>query len=474
MNQPNIYKLAVLAALLAAANRVSAQPECRSVLGAHLKPLTRESILSWSGELVYIPAYMENRFADNTMFFAGIAATSRSKVHQLYFEGGAKVSSVESSGGSSDHVTAVAGEVPKSSEGGGKGKPATSGPGSGTGAGTDGATPGEETTAEAESGGATKYTYGWRELYYQYSGEQVKLRTGLSTTRLGDSFLIDERMLGFNYRQQTAAATFSAVLGSVGEFARMKDFCGTKRLTNLVDKEKYDTGGEDFGDTNVGGVIVTWDLKRAAARSAPAGGDEFRSVGEGGAGGRWLGLEKVGVVAYQELDTRTDLMKSWAGGLARFALPSAANLKLEALYQNGTGPDALIYHAQLEKELYWSNATNTALHVGYFGKYDFNRPARFEAGFTNLFKGEIMRMDAIDVPLLFGGVRHSFGGRMKPYVQLQGVRQLKFERMKELDLELGVDLFKRLRVVAIGSYVKSTVTKQPENYIGKMEMRVGF
>jgi hypothetical protein len=78
------------------------------------------------------------------------------------------------------------------------------------------------------------------------------------------------------------------------------------------------------------------------------------------------------------------------------------------------------------------------------------------------------------VPLLFAGVRHNFPGKRKLYAQLQGVRQIKDEKVREWDLEVGADFFRRLRVVAIGSYIQSTATRERENFVGKMEVRLGF
>lgn len=478
---------AVLAGLLLPllAGLASAQPECRSVLGAHLKPITRESPLSWAGELVSIPAYLEDRYANNTMFFGGLDFTTRSKTHQFYFEGGIKRSTVDSTKDEtipvehlvSDSTLGTGTGIPTgtgTAAGSGKGKPATAG----TGEATAGTATAPAAAAEAESGGqTTKYTYGWRELFYQYNGQNARLRAGLSTTRLGDYFLVNERMLGLNYVQQIAQTTVHATVGSVGEFARMTEFCGTKRLTNLVDKEKYETVSEDFGDTNLAGVVATWDLRRPApAPKAPAAADEFTLSDDlaprRGRGS--LALRQLGVVLYHELDTRTDVAKSWFGGLLQADLPFAWNLRTEALYQNGAGANAIIYLARADKELFWANASNTTLHAGYYGRHDLGGPARFEAAFTNLFQGEIMRLDAIDVPLLFAGVRHNFPGKRKLYAQLQGVRQIKDEKVRELDLEIGADFFRRLRVVAIGSYIQSTVTRERENLVGKMEVRLGF
>ena len=469
---------ALIGLALALASLVQAQPDCRSVLGAHLKPLYRESPLSWAGELVTIPAYLENRYANNSMLLAGVDFTTRSKTHQFYFEGGVKRSTINASSHSDTAEVVVVGAGTElgtgtgTSTGTGKDKPATAGTGETNPTGTEAA---GETAVVAESGGLTTQTkYGWRELFYQYSSASTRVRAGLSTTRLGDYFLVNERLFGVTYSEKFGGATINAAVGTVGEYARMTDFCGTKRLTNLVDKEKYETVSEDFGDTNMAGVVATWDLRKQEPRGTPAAANEFSLSTDLAPKRSGFSVAKVGLLAYHELDTRTDENRTWVGALAQADLPGAWSLKAQAMYQNGTGPDALIYYGLAEKELFWANASNTSFHAGYFGKYDLDGPARFEASFSNLFKGEIMRMDAIDVPLLFTGVRHNFAGKRKLYLQLQAVRQLNAEKMKEVDFEIGADFFRRLRVVAIGSYVYSTVTKERENLVAKMEIRLGF
>lgn len=467
---------------LGLAGTAPAQPDCRSVLGAHLKPVAPESPVSWAGELVTIPAYLENRYATNSMLLAGIDVTTRSKAHQFYFEGGAKRSAVSST---SDHdtteVVAAAGETGTAethlptgtNAGAGKGKAGAGGPGTGESTSTTG-----ETASATAATQATKYSYGWRELFYQYRSETTRLRAGLSTTRLGDTFLVNERMFGVSYVEQFGRASLHFAAGSVAEYARMTEFCGTKRLTNLVEKDKYETVSEDLGDTNLAGAVVTWDLRRAASPTpaAPtAARDEF-SLSDDLVPARTarLGLAEVGVIAYHETDRRTDDHRTWLGGLARFDLPGGVTLKTQALYQDGVGPDAWITFAQAERDFVWGNASRTTVHAGYFGKRDIGAAARFEASFTNLFKGEIMRMDAIDMPLAFAGVRHQFPGRRKLYLQLQGVNQLNAEKMQEVDLELGADFFKRLRVVAIGSHIRSLATRERDNLVAKMELRFGF
>ncbi len=202
----------------------------------------------------------------------------------------------------------------------------------------------------------------------------------LQSERAQTMMRVNERLFGVTYSEKFGGATINAAVGTVGEYARMTDFCGTKRLTNLVDKEKYETVSEDFGDTNMAGVVATWDLRKQEPRGTPAAANEFSLSTDLAPKRSGFSVAKVGLLAYHELD----------------------------------------------------------------------------------------------VPLLFTGVRHNFAGKRKLYLQLQAVRQLNVEKMKEVDFEIGADFFRRLRVVAIGSYVHSTVTKERENLVAKMEIRLGF
>ena len=202
----------------------------------------------------------------------------------------------------------------------------------------------------------------------------------LQSERAQTMMRVNERLFGVTYSEKFGGATINAAVGTVGEYARMTDFCGTKRLTNLVDKEKYETVSEDFGDTNMAGVVATWDLRKQEPRGTPAAANEFSLSADLAPKRSGFSVAKVGLLAYHELD----------------------------------------------------------------------------------------------VPLLFTGVRHNFAGKRKLYLQLQAVRQLNAEKMKEVDFEIGADFFRRLRVVAIGSYVYSTVTKERENLVAKMEIRLGF
>lgn len=415
-----------------------AQPECRSILGAHMKPADNDSIMSWAGELTTVPVYMTNRFADNTMLFLGADFTGKSKKHSIYFEGGLKISVIDAI----DETDTVNTTHKK-----------------GSGKGSD----------------ATKYLLGPREVFYSFRDNNVRFRAGLSTTRTDDYFMVNERMVGLNYSRKINALTINALGGNVSGFARMTDFCGTKRLTNLVDKSKYETVSENFGETNLGAVSLNWDLKERFSKKTSSSDDEFTMTDEFAPmdSKPSFSFNNIGLLYVQEYSTIADTQKSFIGPFLQIDMPFALSFKAEGIFQNINGSNALIYYGLLEKDIFWHNANNTTFQLGYFGKYDIDKDARFGASFSNLYKGEIMRLDAIDVPIAFAGVKHNFGGKNKFYIQIQGVKQIHFEKIDEVDLEFGIDLFKRLRIVSFLSYINSEVVNK-ENLVGKLELRLGF
>ena len=412
-----------------------AQPECRSTLGAHLKPIgLTDSLVSWAGEFTDIPAYMENRFANNSMLFLGTQLNTKSKKHSLYLEGGFKVSYVTA-------ITQDSTETDTSSSVHHKGKGA---------------------------GKQLAYLLSPRELYYKFRGDNVQFRLGMGTTKIGDYFLVDERVLGAQYYQSVGAFSLQATAGSVSNFARMGDYCATKRLTKLVDKEKYETAGNSIGETNFGALVLNWNFKEKKTQVNNST-DEFMSIEKV----KPFSVNKFGLAYYQEYFTKVDTQKFFTGTFFELGLPFSSTLKAEGLYQSVKGSNAIIYYTVLEKDFLWKNAHTSLLKLGYIGKYDIDKDARFLASFSNLYKGEIMRMDAIDIPLAFATIKHSFNGKAKPYMQVQFAKQLYYEKITETDFEMGVTLFKNLKTVGIISNIQSA-TLHSNDYVAKLEFRFGF
>jgi len=77
--------------------------------------------------------------------------------------------------------------------------------------------------------------FGMRQAFYSYTNNGTKLKIGLHETRLGDFFLIDERVMGASIDQEIGAFTINARLGTVNKsFARMGKFCANRHLYGLI------------------------------------------------------------------------------------------------------------------------------------------------------------------------------------------------------------------------------------------------
>ena len=84
-----------------------------------------------------------------------------------------------------------------------------------------------------------------------------------------------------------------------------------------------------------------------------------------------------------------------------------------------------------------------------------------------------MRLDAIDLPLVYGTFKHFFPGSNKMTMQVNGVLQPNQNYSREVDLIAGSKLFHHLRVSAIGSYLNSELLDN-SYWMAKLELRLAF
>jgi hypothetical protein len=157
-----------------------AQMDCRSTIGAHLTPFKKDVPILWALEGTMAPGVMTSPYdsLDNTKLNGGmlLAALDFSflKKNHIYLEGGYK------NWINSDFV--------------------------------------KETTGSKH--------LGMRQAFYSYTGESFKVKLGLHETRMGDFFLIDERVMGASVDKEMGAFTINIRGGSVNkDFARMGKFC---------------------------------------------------------------------------------------------------------------------------------------------------------------------------------------------------------------------------------------------------------
>jgi len=436
-----------------------AQMECRSMIGAHMTPFSDKVPILWALEGTMAPGLMTSPYDSlgNAKLNGGMLLAALEfnfgKKSSFYFEGGYKNWS---------NSALVDDSLLKKSR-----------------------------------------HIGMRQVYYSYATENTKVKIGLHETRLGDYFLVDERILGVSVDQTAGAFTFNVRGGTVMKnFARMGQFCSNRHLYGVIHPDYTEKIGGKPGETNLAGIVVNWDPHYSKSSGTESSGDEFSDSGdefidsedenhenhdfnEFGGDNEFEGdndseakvrITNIGFILYDEFGSESFIPdnKLYTGAMFDVELPAGFILQTGAVYQNMNLNNTVVYIAKFAKSVTWDNASNTKVSGAYIGKFNIDDNAIFQPLFSNLFLGEIMRMDAPDFPLWQGAIKHRFPGKMKFHMAVKAVGQIEGAKTNEQDIEAGILVFKNhLKVTLIGSHVQSDYLPN-DFFTARLEMRLAF
>ncbi len=446
----------LLAVVLLPAKEADAQMECRSMIGAHMTPLGKKLPVLWAIEGTMAPGFMTSPWdtVDNTGLNGGMLLGALEidfgKKSSFYFEGGFK---------------------------------------------------NWKNSALVKDDSLKKSRHlGMRQVYYSYNSENTKLKLGLHETRLGDYFLVDERMLGMSLDQTAGAFLFNIRGGTVQKnYARMGQFCANRHLYGIIHPDYTEKIGGKPGETNLAGVVINWDPQYSKPVAAGGDEDEFSDSGdefiesndefhenhdfnefvdeeEAGKKSPVVKFTNIGLIFYDEFGSEKFIPdnKFYSGVMFDMVFPGGIMFQTGGVYQNMKNNNTFVYIAKFAKSHTWKNASNTKISGAYIGKADIDDNAIFQPLFSNLFLGEIMRMDAPDFPLWQGAIKHRFSGKLKFHLAFKAVGQTEQPKTNEQDIEAGVLLFKNhLKITLVGSRVQ-TNNLPNEFYTARVEMRLAF
>lgn len=411
----------VLSGLLA-----HAQWECRSHLASNLSPISENLPINLAGEIIGSGGYLTDSYIANGMVFMG-AELSFNRL-QLYAEGGLKYWYKQDN--------------------------------------------------ELNSSFSTS-RLGFRELSANYLTDQFKLRLGLQQMQAGDYFLLNERVVGLNLQHESTTWNYQFAAGTVTkDFSRNGIFCSTAYIYDIVPSRAAATGNK-WGDTNF--ASFSFRKERSAKKATPAPAvdadgfevtDEFESI-DTTQPKPHFGLKSYGAIAYAEFGSYYTDAQLYSGVDAELTLASLGSLKAEALFQSVSGNQTLLYYLLWDKEWEWKNGNQTTLQLQYLGAGASEVGASSLPRFSNLFWGEVFRMDAVDLPLVNASLKHQFTDHQLS-LKLQYSKQLKDDEMQELDFSVGkFYLKKHLRLTALTGIMNS---EQLDNWakLARLEMRIFF
>ena len=455
-------KITIIFSLLAFSflvnNSVNAQMECRSMLGAHLTPFTENSPFTWAVEGTMAPGIMTSPYdtLDNAKLNGGMLLGalefSFAETNHIYLEGGYK------NWGNS---------------------------------------------ALVNDKKLTNRHLGVRQFFYSYAGKKLNLKIGLHETRLGDFFLVDERVLGVSADKEFGAFNFNVRGGTVlKNFARMGQFCANRHLYGIINPDYTEKIGKKIGETNLAGLVINWN-PHYTAEEPNTSDDNFTSMEDSDFENNeddfhvnhdfnefsddadefakennepFIMLSNIGVILYDEFGKNNYIPdnKFYVGALFDFQIAHGLFFQTGPVYQSMTGNNTMVYIFKLGESITWNNASNTKFSGAFIGKYDIDDNAIFQPLFSNLFLGEIMRLDAANFPLWQAAIKHRFPGTLKFRMALKAVGQIDSPNTNEQNIEFGILVFNNhLKATLIGSRVQTDALPK-EFYTVRLEGRLAF
>lgn len=425
----------VILLMLLATSAANAQWECPSRLSSNLKPFG-DSNLMWSTELISSGGFAGDLGIANLMLFGGLDYSSGKNT--FYLEGGLK-------------------NWMRFED--------------------------QETTSRF-------MLFGLREAFYRYNADKQNITIGLQSMKSDDDYLINERVAGVNYKLNLKNISLNLQTGSVmKEFARNGTFCTVGYLYNVAAGRERAVLGNDFGQTNLALLSLSYSPGKAASN------DEFSGdLGGSESGKSFFKLNSIGALAYSEFGSWVSNRPTIAGLYANTEI-AGITFKPELLVQSATDNNAFIYSLYADKQLEWQNGQMTRIFARYTGLNAIDKGAMALNSFSNIFAGEVLRFDALELPFFQSGIKHSFT-KAKTSLKLQYALQTgesrsfiaddfgnTGSRMQEIDLSISKNLGKHILINAYAGYLSYPDLENSDGYLvyatksspwGKIELRFTF
>lgn len=308
--------------------------------------------------------------------------------------------------------------------------------------------------------------FGIRELFYQYKGSSSRVTVGIQSATYDDYFLLNERMLGVNYKYNKNAWAVNFNGGTVLKgFSRNGLFCSVGYLYDIVQGRILALIGSNPGETNFSGLSVKYSPSKAKT-------NEFESEFSGNGEKKRFQIEEIGLVLYSEFGSLIDNVVYIPGVFIKVEMPANLTFKPEVLYQISDQNNALIYSLALESN-FATRKNKFSFNARYLGLYEADESAKLLNSYSNLFMGDVLRLDSRDaLPLLQIGARVSFPS-IKTHFKLQYSAAMGSLPLSEINFEYGKRFAKFLQIVAVTGLVNNSQTGQ-ELFFGRVECRISL
>jgi len=415
-------------------NILFAQWECPSQLGGNLNQFNHSNF-SWGVELTGGAGYLTNSTIFNGMGLVGLNYTS--KQHTFYFEGGVK--------------TWYQGDYDLNIK-------------------------------------SSNSVWGLREAFYKNQSSLGSLTVGLQSMRSEDVYLLNERVLGIDYKKDFNRFGLNVFGGTVSKsFARNGTFCNMAYLYDILPYINQPLLGESLGQTNLAGLTLGFHPSREVNGMSEDGlGSDIKESSSS------FNVETIGFTLYSEFGSWIKTPSLITGFYSNIEFGNDYWLKPEVLLST-TGNRAIIYCAKAGKGFTWTNSHRTTFEAAYYGLTSISSGNGGHSGvkgvesdkgeeangdtkaislFSNILAGTVLRLDSPDMPFCQFAAKHTIPS-IKTHLKVQYTSQVQASPSHELDIELGKKFFDKLLVNATYGYIKSPMLVTNPNLF-RVEMRFNF
>lgn len=412
---------------------VSAQWECRSKLGGHLKPLGKLP-LNWSGEFTPSAGIISKDYFNTLMLFGALDYSK--DAFGVYVEGGFKSWFLYD---------------------------------------------------ESNKIWFKNKKIGFREAFIQYDRNKTLMRIGLQSAQLADHYLLNERMLGISMKYSRNALKYQLTAGTVQkDYARNGIFCSNTYIYDILPNRGAQNIAKGLGEANFAAISVVYDLSYEKPQEiVPESNEvdsfeEFSEVEDGFSEFSemedqskitFLKMNKIGGILYSEFGNWIPEKFLMAGAFASFTLPANISFSPEILYQHESNNKALLLDLRLSKDYAWSGFHHSFITLDYYHISVLDKNAQALNRYSNLMYGEVLRLDAAEMPLIACAFKHRFS-KYRVHIKMQYAQTLKSTMMREYDVKIGKTFFKALKCTLMGAYIESPLLYEGKNaWLGKIEIR---
>lgn len=289
---------------------------------------------------------------------------------------------------------------------------------------------------------------GFREAYYQFLNTKTSIRLGIQTITLDDHYLVNDRAAGLNFGFNYKNLSLQVAGGSITKrISRNGLFCNVGFVYDILHRDRGLMGSGLF-QTNFSALTLSYNNR-----------------------GIDKGLNKIGIALYDEFGSKIDTNVFMTGLYATLTLPFEIELNPEVLYQNTIANNAILYSFGIRKMFVLDNSQRFDFQARVLQSTEIDKGAMIRNSFSNLFLGDVIRLEAKDLPLYQASLRYSIP-KHSLHFKLQYTSEFKNQGLSEIDLSIGKKVFNQVQLSAIGGYIKSPTLEHSDAFLARIEARV--